>query len=125
MTLIALLVDKLLRLVGLNALAEVESSTVVLFIILAAIELINGLFIIIKKRPIRKKKYSEYTPESVRKASFLLGITDILVCIFDIFVGVLKFDTVPNMVIYVGSAVSLVVSTVISVIATRKLEKKA
>lgn len=123
MTLISLLINKLLNLIGLKELAAVESSSVILFIIFTLISVIGGCYLIIKKHPIRNR-YAEYTPESVAKASLMLGISDILVGVFNIFVGVLKLDTMPNIIIYVGSAFFLALSSVISVMATKKLEKK-
>lgn len=126
MTLISMLVNKLLNLIGLKDLAatNVERSTQILFIILALISVIGGCYMIVKKRPMRNK-YAEYTPESVAKASLLLGVSDILIGIFNVFVGVLRLDTVPNIIIYIGSALFLVLGSVVSVMATKKLEKKA
>lgn len=124
MTLITLLVNKFLTLVGATDVASTPSSTVTLFAILAIASTVTGLLTIANRRPVLSK-YDKYTDESVKNASTLLGIGDLVLAVLHVVIGVLTLETVPVMIVSIAAGIVFAAFVATNTMANRKLVKKA
>lgn len=108
MTLISTLVNKFMILIGLSDEELLKSNSIDLFAVLALIMFVIGIMTIVRNRPVTNS-YNKYTTESLLKAAKLIGLSNIVLGVFDIVVGVIKMEWVNWIVLTVLAVVILVI----------------
>ncbi len=124
MTLVTLIVNKFLTLLGATEVASTASSTVSLFAILAIASTVTGMMTIANRRPVLSK-YKKYTDESLENASLLLGLSDLALAVLHVIIGVLTLEAVPTVIVSVAAGAVLAAFIVIDTLANKKLVKKS
>ena len=97
-------------------------STRFLFMILSGLLIAEGILMIVTRRPLFHT-LNAYTEQSVKNAVNLLGAGDIILACFNLAVGVLDMNTVPNLFIYVSAGSLMAMYLIVMTLFYGKLEK--
>lgn len=97
-------------------------STRFLFMILSGLLIAEGILMIVTRRPLFHT-LNAYTEQSVKNAVNLLGAGDIILACFNLTVGVLDMNSVPNLFIYVSAGSLMAMYLIVMTVFYGKLEK--
>ena len=97
-------------------------STRFLFMILSGLLIAEGILMIVTRRPLFHT-LNAYTEQSVKNAVNLLSAGDIILACFNLAVGVLDMNTVPNLFIYVSAGSLMAMYLIVMTLFYGKLEK--
>lgn len=122
MTLINILTDKFLTLIGQGDIAATRSSSHILFGIFAIVLVVAGLMTIANRHPVLSK-YKGYTKESVANASTLLGVCDIILGLVDVVIGVLTVSPATTFPIGCAAIAGMLAFITLMSAATTRLVK--
>ena len=99
------------------------SASRILFAGLAVYLVVIGILGIVKHRPYGNK-YEKYTELSVNAASHVLGVSNILLGLLTVTIGVVDLDLLPHVVLYVIAGVLLAAYVAAMTVFFSKLKKK-